>query len=77
MRIIGDVHGHIADYMTLAAASQESIQIGDMGLGFRGVSLEPNPAHRFFRGNHDAPQACREHPNYLGDWGYDEARDLF
>lgn len=76
-RIIGDVHGRIQDYYAVADDADLSIQIGDMGLGFRGVSLEPNPAHRFFRGNHDSPQACRDHPNYMGDWGYDEAFDLF
>ena len=76
MRIIGDVHGRIADYQKLAAGA-ESIQIGDMGLGFRGVSLPPRPTHRFFRGNHDSPASCRDHPNYMGDWGYDAALGLF
>lgn len=76
-RVIGDVHGRISDYMALARTSGESVQIGDMGLGFRGVSLPPSPTHRFFRGNHDSPELCRQHPNYLGDWGYDEGRDFF
>ena len=77
MRIIGDVHGRIADYQKLAASASESIQISDMGLGFRGISLPPSPIHKFFRGNHDSPQACRDHPNYMGDWGYDEVNGLF
>lgn len=77
MRIIGDVHGRIADYQKLAAGAGESIQIGDMGLGFRSVSLPPSHTHKFFRGNHDAPEVCRAHPNYMGDCGYDEALDLF
>ena len=77
MRIIGDVHGRIADYQKLAAGAGESIQIGDMGLGFRGVSLPPSPTHKFFRGNHDSPEACRAHPNYMGDGGYDAALGLF
>lgn len=25
--------------------------------------------HKFIRGNHDNPSVCREHPNYLGDYG--------
>jgi len=33
--------------------------------------------HRFIRGNHDDPAVCREHPNYLGDWGYCEKPDMF
>ena len=77
MRIIGDVHGRIADYQKLAAGAGESIQIGDMGLGFRSVSLPPSPTHKFFRGNHDSPQVCRDHPNYMGDWGYDAALGIF
>jgi predicted phosphodiesterase len=77
MRIIGDVHGRISDYMALANDAQESIQIGDMGLGFRGVSLPPSPDHKFFRGNHDSPQACRAHPNYIGDWGHDAEKGIF
>ncbi|HAU39113.1 MAG TPA: hypothetical protein DCX07_15540 [Phycisphaerales bacterium] len=27
-------------------------------------------AHKFIRGNHDNPALCREHPCYLGDYGY-------
>ena len=77
MRIIGDVHGRVADYQKLAADAGESIQIGDMGLGFRGVALPPSEVHKFFRGNHDSPEACRAHPNYMGDWGYDAALGLF
>lgn len=77
MRIIGDVHGRVSEYQALADAAGKSIQIGDMGLGFRGVHLEPNHRHKFFRGNHDSPQACRAHPNYMGDWGYDETLNLF
>ncbi len=77
MRIIGDVHGLIPDYLNLRAHADESIQIGDMGLGFKGVALPPSREHRFFRGNHDSPQACREHESYMGDWGYDAAKSLF
>ena len=78
MRIIGDVHGRIPEYQALASGAGESLQIGDMGLGFRGVALPPMvKGHRFFRGNHDSPQACRDHPNYMGDWGYDAAFGLF
>ena len=77
IRIIGDVHGLISKYQALTAAADRSIQIGDMGLGFKDVNLEPSPHHKFFRGNHDSPQSCRNHPNYLGDFGYDAALGLF
>lgn len=63
--------------MKLIEDADESIQIGDMGIGFAHISLPPIPNHKFFRGNHDFPQACRAHPSYLSDWGYDNANSLF
>lgn len=77
--IIGDVHGFTGTYQKFIRRlpeGQRSVQIGDMGLGFAGVGL-PAPGqpplddnHKFFRGNHDSPGKCREHKNYLGDYGY-------
>ena len=69
MRIIGDVHGNILEYQDLWPDNDQSIQIGDMGIGFKGIYLEPSLDHKFFRGNHDSPQLCLQHENYLGDWG--------
>ena len=78
MRIIGDVHGRIHEYLALNTESDESIQIGDVGFGFKAVSLPTMPpGHRFFRGNHDGPVLCHARPSSLGDWGYDEANGLF
>lgn len=49
-----------------------------MYLGRPGVHLpELPPEHKFIRGNHDDPQLCREHPNYLGDYGYLPDDNLF
>ena len=78
--VIGDIHGWTKTYQKWIqnnlAPAQRSIQIGDMGLGFAGVGL-PAPGmppftgdHKFFRGNHDSPEKCRAHKNYLGDFGY-------
>lgn len=78
LTIIGDVHGHIDRYLRIIADCKESIQVGDMGLGFKGVFLpHVEQRHRFFRGNHDSPTLCRNHPNYLGDYGYDAERGIF
>ena len=40
-----------------------------MGLGFSGVYLPHDEVmnHKFIRGNHDDPQACREHPYWIKD----------
>jgi Icc-related predicted phosphoesterase len=49
-----------------------------MYLGRPGVHLpELPPEHKFIRGNHDDPKLCREHPNYLGDFGYLPDDELF
>lgn len=78
--VIGDVHGRTKTYQKWLRDNLDqdhvSIQVGDMGLGFAGVGLpapgQPplGPTHKFFRGNHDSPSRCREHKNYLGDYGY-------
>ena len=53
--IIGDVHGKTQQYQKMLRQRFEgkrTIQIGDMGLGFKGVGLhEMSMDHRWFRGN--------------------------
>ena len=69
--LVGDVHGDIERLNAIARDSPEAlhIAIGDLGIGFcKDVVLAPNVA--FYRGNHDMPQASRDHPNYLCDYGY-------
>lgn len=72
--IIGDVHGKTHIYQKRLRQHYEgkrTIQIGDMGIGFKGVGLhEMEMNHRWFRGNHDNPELCRQNKNYLGDYGY-------
>jgi len=56
-----------------------SLQIGDMGI-FDESDMGEIPKlenHKFFRGNHDNPQLCYEHPNYLTDYGYFEKQEMF
>lgn len=69
IRFIGDVHGETKEYLQLIRKTDHSVQVGDMGLGFRGVTLPVLDTHKFIRGNHDSPKLCREHPNHLGDYG--------
>jgi len=79
--LIGDIHGRINEYLKLLASlppRSNSIALGDIYLGRPGVHLpELPPEHKFLRGNHDDPALCREHPNYLGDYGYLPDDDLF
>lgn len=73
MRFIGDCHGKIEQLLVKLATMGESghiLQIGDMGIGFRGVELPRlHETFGFIRGNHDSPSLCRQHPNYARDFG--------
>jgi predicted phosphodiesterase len=79
--IIGDIHGKTESYQNILCNlpdGQRSIQVGDLGLGFKGVFLpELSEQHKWFRGNHDNPEKCRAHANYLGDYGYLPEDKLF
>lgn len=83
--IIGDIHGKFDEYHDLIKYNQidESIQIGDMGIGFDPHQekfihdfLSNNPYHRFIRGNHDNPVKCKETLGYIHD-GYVEDNVMF
>lgn len=76
---IGDVHGKFTPYKQIIRAHPNTIQVGDMGVGFRrwphGEHSYQNPPHaemvkanaRFIRGNHDNPAVCRRHSQYIPD----------
>jgi len=79
IRFIGDVHGKFGRYKTLLADSPfPTIQVGDMGVGFRKWphgEWSSNPpydqmkagGHRFIRGNHDNPEVCAMHSQWISD----------
>ena len=71
MLILGDCHGRFDRLAKISEKYPNRVltQIGDMGLGF-GSKNENIPSNvRFFRGNHDNPQVCKSHSNYIKDWG--------
>jgi predicted phosphodiesterase len=77
--LIGDVHGNF-DILRknmkkhLKQFPDDSfIAVGDMGCGFPRSQSSILPEYiKFIRGNHDSPEVCRAHPNYLGDYGVKE-----
>ena len=83
MILIGDIHARFNYYLDLVRnADTPTIQVGDFGLGFGNVTANDEPKqipgdNWFIRGNHDNPEVCRKHPNYLGDYGYKKEWDLF
>ncbi len=78
---IGDVHGKFRQYREIIRDRKNTIQIGDLGIGFRHAhgpkmgEFTQNPPHdamlqgnhRFIRGNHDNPGACNGHSRYIPD----------
>lgn len=90
MRFIGDVHGAFADYERLIDGIEQSVQIGDMGIGFHaptvdGVappamppfdSMKRSGSHRFLRGNQDDPDKCRVQDGWIAD-GHSEGGMFF
>src|SRR6266699_1688850 len=75
---IGDVHGKYGAYKRLIRSAPDSIQVGDIGLGFRQWphgGWRTNPPYdvmrgtgaRFIRGNHDNPEVCRDHTQWIQD----------
>jgi hypothetical protein len=81
IRFIGDVHGKYDRYKKIIKtpcslnSRLPSIQVGDMGVGFRRLdgSFHKNPPFdamiddRFIRGNHDNPEVCKQHQKYIAD----------
>lgn len=81
VRLIGDVHGKFSRYRELIRDVPFSIQVGDMGVGFRArhpsgdIRWSANPPydamsegrHLFIRGNHDNPEVCARHDYWIAD----------
>ena len=83
--MVGDLHGKYLPYLSLIENVNESIQLGDAGIGFgtrgkaeyfdslfEGLSGK----HRFIRGNHDDPDECRKSSHFIND-GHLEANMMF
>lgn len=79
---IGDVHGKYNRYHAIIKEHRDTIQVGDMGVGFRRLlnyngeyKYSQNPYHDlmvaqnalFIRGNHDNPETCRHHTQWVPD----------
>ena len=80
IRFIGDVHGKYNRYKDVIRDTPKSIQVGDMGVGFISlkngeISYQANPPydnmskgdHKFIRGNHDNPEACKGQAFWIPD----------
>jgi Icc-related predicted phosphoesterase len=77
--VIGDCHGLWNELNKIIQPGYSYLQTGDLGVGFPGHYYPSKfPSNFYFlRGNHDNPEVCKKHPNYLGDYGYLEKQKLF
>lgn len=67
--VIGDVHGHYAQYERIARKREFTVQLGDLGFKYGCLNnLDPNN-HKVVAGNHDNYDIISEYPHYLGDYG--------
>jgi len=69
MRFIGDVHTKIQEYLKIIESTDESIQVGDFGIGFR-EEIVLSKGHRAIRGNHDNPILCESLDYIIPDFSY-------
>jgi Icc-related predicted phosphoesterase len=77
LRFIGDIHGKYSRYISVAREAEETVQIGDFGIGFPGdisahadrvaEEFRKSGNHSFIRGNHDNPAACRTATGWIPD----------
>jgi len=75
-RVIGDAHGKWVQYAEIAEGADQSIQVGDMGVGFLPEAMNENMnewyvnngmTHKFIRGNHDNPEKCKKMFGWIND----------
>ena len=76
MIVISDVHGNFdilrrrMKELRKKFPNDSFCQLGDMGIGFPKSQNSDFPKYfKFFAGNHDNPEVCQRHPNYLGKFG--------
>jgi len=70
IRFIGDVHGQFTLYNEIISCEHETLQIGDMGIGFVGDNnFNPGSKDYFINGNHDDPDKCKNYPTFLEKHG--------
>ena len=71
IRFIGDLHGDLKAWKFLINEDnyEYTIVLGDFGAGFVKVpdEKEIDMKHKFIRGNHDDPQACKESSRWISD----------
>lgn len=74
LRLIGDVHGRISNYIHLAKEAEYSIQLGDLGFDYSELNNISSETHKVLAGNHDnyekhGDKFIKQTSHFLGDFG--------
>lgn len=74
LRVVGDVHGKIPQYIDIVQHSEYSIQVGDMGFNYDALNTLDPWHHKVIGGNHDNYAVLdgifyKQTPHFLGDFG--------
>lgn len=84
IRFVGDTHERVDEFSDILAKSEDHVvQVGDLGVGqkylprWKFKNLYCPNGWSFIHGNHDNPVYCKESPQYLGRFGYDEMLKMF
>lgn len=67
--VIGDVHGHYAQYERTARKRENTVQLGDLGFKYGCLNNLDPEKHKIVAGNHDNYDIINEYAHYLGDYG--------
>lgn len=68
IRIVGDVHGKVNEYVNLVKDCDYSVQLGDMAFDYSGLAKLDALRHKWFPGNHDNYDVLYDEPHCLGDY---------
>ncbi len=66
-RLVGDIHSYYGSYRQIIDGCDNSLQVGDFGIGFGEDDFERIGSHHFIRGNHDDPELCKKNVHWVPD----------
>jgi len=74
LRLIGDVHGQMTEYLASAKEAEYSIQLGDLNFYYDHLAELSPERHKVLGGNHDNYEKIEgrfffQTPHFLGDFG--------
>lgn len=72
LRVVGDIHSQVREYVQLVKHCNHSLQIGDLTIfptGYVGLTPLDPKKHKWIPGNHDCYDTAFQSPHCLGDFG--------